>query len=148
MSLHLRPISLREAREFVASHHRHHKPPQGHKFSVACTDEEGRVVGVAIAGRPVARHLDDGATLEVTRLCTDGARNACSMLYAAIRRAAAALGYKRLLTYTLMQESGVSLKATGWTEDGVTQGDSWERRNRFRVDKAPTTPKRRWIRQL
>ena len=86
------PVSLKEANAFVAEHHRHHKPVVGHKFSIACTDGE-KIVGVAIVGRPVARYLDDGWTLEVNRCCTDGTRNACSMLYAAAWRAARAMGY-------------------------------------------------------
>lgn len=98
--LNLQPITFEEACEFVRRHHRHHVPPQGHKFSIAVNDGE-KVVGVIIVGRPVARHLDDGWTLEVTRCCTDGTRNACSMLYGAARRTAWALGYRRLITYTL-----------------------------------------------
>lgn len=81
------PVSLAEANAFVAEHHRHHKPVVGHKFSIGCTDGE-KIVGVAIVGRPVARYLDDGWTLEVNRCCTDGTRNACSILYAAAWRAA------------------------------------------------------------
>ena len=81
------PISLKEANAYVAENHRHHKPTRGHKFSVAVSDGQA-IRGVAIVGRPVARNADDGMTLEVNRLCTDGARNACSMLYAAAWRAA------------------------------------------------------------
>ena len=103
------PMTLKEANAYVEQHHRHHKPVVGHKFSIGCSDGE-KIVGVAIVGRPVARHLDDGWTLEVNRLCTDGTRNACSMLYAAAWRAARAMGYKRLVTYILESESGVSLK--------------------------------------
>lgn len=98
--LELCPVSLAEANAFVAEHHRHHRPVTGHKYSIACTDGE-RIVGVVIVGRPVSRHLDDGWTLEVTRLCTDGTKNGCSMLYAAAWRAARAMGYKRLVTYIL-----------------------------------------------
>ncbi len=85
--LELKPVTLAEANAFVAQHHRHHKPVTGHKFSIGCM-ENGRLVGVAIVGRPVSRYLDNGFTLEVNRLCTDGAKNACSMLYAAAWRAA------------------------------------------------------------
>lgn len=113
MSLEVCPMTLKEANAFVEQHHRHHKPVVGHKFSIGCTDGK-EIVGVAIVGRPVSRHLDDGWTLEVNRLCTDGTRNACSMLYAAAWRAARAMGYKRLVTYILDSESGVSLKASGW----------------------------------
>ena len=112
--LTLRPIDLSEARAFVQQHHRHNLPPPGHKFSIACYDGD-RLCGVAIVGRPVARRLDDGLTLEITRDCTDGTYNACSMLYGACVRAARALGYKRIITYTLESEPGTSLKASGWT---------------------------------
>lgn len=98
--LEICPVSLKEANAFVAENHRHHKPVTGHKFSIACADGE-KIVGVAIVGRPVSRHLDDGWTLEVNRLCTDGTRNACSMLYAAAWRAARAMGYHKLITYIL-----------------------------------------------
>lgn len=98
MSLDIVPISLKEANQFVADHHRHHGTVTGHKFSIAVSDGVG-IVGVAIVGRPVSRYLDDGWTLEVTRLCTDGTKNACSMLYAAAWRAARAMGYKKLITY-------------------------------------------------
>ena len=111
--LEIVPISLAEANQYVSEHHRHHKPVVGHKFSVGCTDGEN-IVGVAIVGRPVARYLDDGWTLEVNRLCTDGTRNACSMLYAAAWRAARAMGYRKIITYILDTEPGTSLRAAGW----------------------------------
>ena len=98
-NLTLVPVTLRQANAFVAEHHRHHKPVVGHKFSIGC-QKNGALVGVAIAGRPVSRYLDDGFTLEVTRLCTLGDRNACSMLYAAAARAAKAMGYHKIITYT------------------------------------------------
>ena len=112
-NLEIRPITLRASCAFVAEHHRHNKPPRGHKFSVAAYNEEN-LVGVAIAGRPIARHFDDGLTLEVNRTCTDGTFNANSMLYGAVWRAAKAMGYKRCVTYTQHDESGASLKAVGW----------------------------------
>lgn len=137
------PISLKAANEFVAQLHRHHKPVPGHKFSIAVSDGV-RVRGVAIIGRPVARHADDGVTLEVNRLCTDGARNACSMLYAAAWRAAKAMGYQRMITYTLPEEGGASLRAAGWKFVGLTGGGSWSRGNRQRVDAHPLQQKWRW----
>jgi hypothetical protein len=109
------PTTLKQANEFVARHHRHNKPATGHKFSIALEDA-GLIVGVAIAGRPVARHFDDGLTLEVNRTCTDGTRNANSMLYGAIWRAAKAMGYTRCVTYTQAGESGASLQAAGWVK--------------------------------
>lgn len=122
-------MTLKEANAYVEQYHRHHKPVVGHKFSIGCSDGE-KIVGVAIVGRPVARHLDDGWTLEVNRLCTDGTRNACSMLYAAAWRAARAMGYKRLVTYILESESGVSLKAAGWKCVGQTGGPRWTGKRR------------------
>ena len=112
MVLSLRPITFREACSFVAEHHRHNQPPRGHKFSVA-VESDGELVGVMMAGRPVARALDDGYTLEVNRTCTTGARNANSMLYGAAWRAAKALGYRRMVTYTQGDENGASLIAAG-----------------------------------
>lgn len=114
MILHLVPIQFRDARAFVAMWHRHNQPPVGCKFCIGVADDEGVLRGVAIVGRPVARMLDNGQTLEVTRTATDGAHNANSMLYAAAWRAARALGYTRLVTYTQAEESGVSLRAAGW----------------------------------
>ncbi len=100
MGLRTVPVSLAQAREFVAAWHRHHRPPVGHKFSIGVANDHDTLVGVAIVGRPVARHLDDGHTLEVARVCTDGTRNACSLLYAAAWQATKALGYRRLVTCT------------------------------------------------
>jgi len=111
---------LDEANAFVAAHHRHHKPVPGAKFCLAVSEGD-KVRGVAIVGRPVARLLDNGWTLEVNRVCTDGARNACSMLYGAAWRAAKALGFRRLITYTLPEEGGASLRA-GFRNCGMTKG--------------------------
>lgn len=113
----LTPVTLKRAKEFIAEHHRHHKPPVGHKFSVGVANENGELVGVACAGRPVSRVIDDGLTVEVNRTCTNGARNANSMLYGAIWRAAKALGYAQAITYTQDGESGASLRAAGWVVD-------------------------------
>ncbi|MES2262129.1 MAG: XF1762 family protein [Pseudomonadota bacterium] len=130
------PISLAEANAFVAQHHRHHQPVPGAKFCIAVSDAAGTVRGVAIVGRPVARGLDDGWTLEVNRCCTDGARNACSMLYGAAWRAARAIGYRRLLTYTLPEEGGASLRAAGWRDLGLRGGGNWNTAARPRIDTA------------
>lgn len=110
------PITLRAACAFVAQHHRHNKPPRGHKFSVGLKNAEGDLIGVAVAGRPIARYFDNGLTLEVNRTCTDGSRNANSALYGAIWRAAKAMGYERCVTYTQESESGASLRAAGWVK--------------------------------
>lgn len=136
-------MNLSDAAEFCAQHHRHHKPPIGGLFAVAVAD--GRNVrGVAIVGRPVARGNNDGWTAEVTRVATDGTRNACSMLYAACWRAARALGYRKLITYTLAEESGSSLRAVGWRVVGEVRGRSWSCKSRPRVDRHPLQNKLRW----
>lgn len=117
MSLALRPVTLREAAAFIATHHRHHKPPRGHKFSIGVADG-AELVGVITVGRPVARCFDDGVTAEVNRSCVlESARNANSMLYGAARRAAVAMGYTRVVTYTQDGESGASLRAAGFRLD-------------------------------
>jgi hypothetical protein len=115
VSLHLVPLSLAQANEHVAAWHRHNRPTVGHKFSVGAADEDGVLRAVCIVGRPVARHFDDGATLEVNRVASDGTRNANSMLYGAAARATFAMGYTRLITYTQADESGASLRASRWT---------------------------------
>jgi hypothetical protein len=142
--LEITPISLAEANAFIVSYHRHHQPMPGAKFCLAVSDDETGVRGVAIVGRPVARMLDDGWVLEVNRCCTDGARNACSMLYSAAWRAARALGYRRLITYTLPEEGGASLRGAGWKLLGTKGGGGWSRRGRPRVDAHPLQAKLLW----
>ncbi len=141
--LESQPISFPELAAFIAEHHRHHIPPQGWKFGIAVNDGE-KVVGVVAVGRPVARHRDDGWTLEVTRVCTTGTKNACSMLYGLAWKATKALGYKRLITYTLAEEGGASLRGAGWRLIGEAGGGSWCRKSRPRVDQHPTQPKLLW----
>lgn len=144
MALELCPLELAEANAFIEAKHRHHDRVVGHKFSIGVSSD-GEIRGVVVVGRPVARGMDDGLTLEVTRLCTDGARNACSILYGAAWRAAKALGYKRLITYTLASESGGSLKASGWRVLHEVRGRSWTTPSRPRVDKHPLQNKLCWI---
>jgi hypothetical protein len=141
--LELVPITLAEANEFVRQHHRHHQPVPGSKFQVAVSNGTA-IVGVAIVGRPVARMLDDGWTLEVNRTCTDGTPNANSKLYGACTRAAWALGYRKLITYTLNSESGISLTAAGWKCIGERKGRSWSCPSRPRVDLHPLQDKFCW----
>lgn len=141
--LELVPISLKEANAFVEKYHRHHKPVVGHKFSVAASNGE-KIVGVAIVGRPVARYLDDGWTLEVNRLCTDGTKNACSFLYSAAWRAARNMGYKKLITYILKSENGSSLKASGWKCIGEAGGLRWTGKRRPEIDLYPAQMKLRF----
>lgn len=126
MTLQLIPVTLREANAFVKLYHRHHPGARGCRFTLG-VELAGALVGVAIVGRPKSRHLDDGKTAEVTRLCTTGARNACSLLYAACWRAARAIGYQRLITYILATEPGISLRAAGWERTHDTKAKvRWE----------------------
>ncbi|RRV41316.1 hypothetical protein EGJ86_07475 [Pseudomonas sp. o96-267] len=143
MSLSICPLSLAEANAFVSKHHRHHGPVQGHKFSIGLVYGT-EVVGVAIIGRPVARHLDDGLTLEVTRCCTNGIRNGCSKLYGAAWMASRAMGYRRLITYVLETEPGTSLQASNWRFVGKRGGGSWNTPSRPRVDTANKGQKQLW----
>lgn len=144
MKLILKPVTFKAACDFVKNLHRHHKPPVGHKFSISCVDENGAIRGVVMVGRPVARALDDGFTCEVNRLCTDGSKNACSILYAAAWRAAKAMGYTRIYTYILESEPGTSLKASGWICDGVVRKDGKGWNNRKNRGKDNQQPKTRW----
>ena len=132
------------AHAFIAEQHRHHKAPAGDLARLACVDESGAVRGVLTIGRPVARNLDDGWTLEVTRVATDGARNACSMLYGAARRLAWAQGCRRLVTYTLPEEGGASLRGAGWTCEGSAGGGQWSRSDRLRAAAERADTKTRW----
>ena len=141
--LNLQSVTFKEACEFIARKHRHHKPPRGWKFGTAVNNGE-KIVGVIMIGRPVSRHLDDGQTLEVTRCCTDGTKNAGSKLYGAAYRAAKALGYKRLVTYTLSEEPGVSLLASNYQFVKESPGGSWSCKSRPRVDKHPLGKKLLW----
>lgn len=149
------PVTLKEANAFVRQHHRHHDPVPGAKFCLAVAKEQAvtgelarndpfTICGVAIVGRPVACLLDDGWTLEVNRTCTDGTKNANSALYGACRRATFALGYRKLITYTLPSESGVSLSAAAWKCVGEAGGQTWNRRKRPRVDIYPLQRKLKW----
>ncbi len=143
----IQPIAFSEAAAFIAAHHRHHRPPQGHKFSLAANDGH-QIIGVVAVGRPINRIWDDGATLEITRCCVlEGQSNAASFLYGAARRAVFALGYARVVTYTLISETGPSLKASGWVRDHAVAGRSWDTPTRRRTDQHPTTDKWCWASQ-
>jgi hypothetical protein len=142
--LRLNPISLRDANAFVEKYHRHHGGRRVHRFAVSV--QSGAIcVGVAIAGNPISKALCDGRTLEVSRTCTDGTANVNSMLYGACWRAARAMGYDRMYTYTLPEESGVSLRAAGFRQDGLTEGRPWNRPKRPRAVNYPVGPKIRWV---
>ena len=143
--LEVRPVSLRVANAWIDRHHRHHGPARGHKFSV-CLMFAGEMVGAAVAGRPVGRHDDDGRSLEVTRMATDGIANGCSKLYGAIVRCAKAMGFWRVITFTLPEECGGSLRAVGFVCQGLTKGRrGWNRPGRPRRDAGPIGRKKRWV---
>lgn len=137
-------LSQAETKDFIARHHRHHRPPAGDLFRLGAADVSGKIVGVVVVGRPVSRLRDDGETAEVTRLCTDGSKDACSFLYGAAARAAFALGFRRIGTYILASEPGTSLRAAGWRSLGERRGGTWARGNRPRIDTHPTGPKALW----
>ncbi|WP_295198756.1 XF1762 family protein [uncultured Brevundimonas sp.] len=144
MTLRHQRIEFADAASFVAEHHRHHTPPVGHLFSIGAFVGDD-LIGVAIVGRPVARHRDDGLTAEVTRLCVvDGARNVPSFLLGKCARAALALGFRRIGTYTLAREAGTSLRAAGWVVVAHVEGRSWNTPSRRRSDKHPTENKLLW----
>jgi hypothetical protein len=142
------PLTLRQANSYVKNNHRHHGVTQGYKFAIGLQDASGNLRGVAIVGRPVSRSLDDGQSAEVTRMCTDGYPNACSKLYSAAWKTAKSMGYKRLYTYTLDSETGISLKASGWSLDAKVTGRSWDTPVRPRSDKHPTCDKNRWVKAV
>lgn len=144
--MEIRPLTFKEACQFVDQHHRHHRPSAGCKFCIGLYDDE-KLIGCAICGRPVSRHLDDGLTCEITRLCTDGTRNACSMLYGACCRTAKAMGYKSIITYILASENGASLKASGFSCEGAAGGTHWTG-VRNKGQDIPKEMKTRWRRAL
>lgn len=156
MSLSLRPVPLREANAFVREHHAHHGPARGCVFSVGCFNGSG-LCGVAIVGRPVARNLQDGLTFELTRLCTNRTPHAASKLVAACTRAAFAIGVRRMVSYVLAHEAGISYRAAGWAPAiDRSDGGEWHRQSRARrepmadllglLPKHPEGPKVRWER--
>jgi hypothetical protein len=145
VSLTIRPCTLKQAQEYITLHHRHHKRPVGWKFGISCWDDDV-LVGVIVVSRPTARMSDDGLTAEVTRCCTDGTKNACSMLYGAAWRASKAMGYHTLITYILDSEQGTSLRAAGWTYVYTTRDrpKGWDTPSRRREVHAPTEAKQLW----
>ena len=148
--LHIVPLELRELNELVSMMHRHHKPVQGHRFSIGIRREDGLLVGGASVGRPVARNGGKPSeVLEITRLVTDGTPGACSALYAAAARVGKELGYARIQTYILAEEPGTSLKAAGWVDEGEAGGGQWHHTDgKERRTDQPTTRKRRWAKRL
>lgn len=150
--LHIVPLMLRQANALVSSLHRHHKPVRGHRFSIGAIDGSGILRGVCIIGRPVSRELPIGEVAEVTRLVTDGTKNACSFLYSAAARICREMGFNKIQTYILDIEPGTSLRAAGWKFEAMTSGGTWESSKRYRQQgrrsDQPQTPKQRWAKAL
>jgi hypothetical protein len=148
MSLRLIPVTLAEANQFVGEKHRHSDPTIGNRFSLG-VELEGKLVGVAIVENPKARMSNRREMAEVTRVCTDGTKNACSILYAACARAALAMGYTRIKTFLLATEPGTSVEAAGWKYDGEVEAQQWDRPSRGRKRKAiGTIRKKRYVKEL
>lgn len=145
--MRIAPITFRQASEFINRHHRHHRATVGCKFCISVVGDGGEIHGVAVCGRPVSRHLDDGFTLEVNRCCSDGTRNVCSMLYGASCRIAAQMGYRKVITYTLASEDGASLKASNFTCEGTAGGTHWTG-SRNRGQDIPREMKVRWVKNI
>lgn len=144
--LKIKPITLKLANEYVNKFHRHHNATAGCKFCIGCYDET-ELVGVAICGRPVSRHLDDGTICEINRVCTDGTYNACSKLYGACCRIAKEMGYTKIITYTLQSENGASLKASNFICEGLAGGTHWTGK-RNKGQNIPNELKKRWSKKL
>lgn len=129
--LTIRPATLREANNFVRRWHSHNKPVKGCMFAAACETRGRDVVGVAIVGRPIAPALQDGRTIEVTRVATPGLRadrrcwGAMSMLLRSVWQAAWALGVRRGVSYTRSDESGRGYEAAGWVAVATTRPEEW-----------------------
>ncbi len=148
MTLKIVPLTIKEANLFILAKHRHHKCVQGHKFSLGA-ELNGELIGIATVGRPVARNTNYKEILEVTRLCTDGSKNACSLLYSAAARIAKEMGYKKIQTFILESESGTSLKASGWTFESTSRGGQWKHSDgKQRRTDQPTCPKHKYSRVL
>lgn len=145
--LRIRPIGQKEAFAWINATHRHLDAPRGWKFGTSLY-RDGEMVGVACGGRPSSRLLDPTEWIEIQRVATDGTKNACTKLYAAICRAAEAVGYEWAITYTLPEEGGASLRAAGFVDDGLTDGGEWSRKGRPRAKALRSEPKRRWKRKL
>lgn len=142
------PLTLKQANELVSNWHRHHKPCVGHRFSLG-VKQDNDLIGAAICGRPVSRELDQYTILEVNRLVTNGAKNACSFLYSACARVAREMGFEKIQTYILASEPGTSLTAAGWKFETETSGGNWNHSwRKGRREDQPMERKQRWAKKL
>lgn len=143
----IRPITYKAAKEFINANHRHHNASIGCKFCIGLF-EDNVMIGCAMCGRPVSRYLDNGLTLEINRLCTNGRKNACSMLYGACCRIAKEMGYEKVITYILQSENGASLKASNFKCEGLAGGVNWTGKRNKQNTKTPKELKTRWTKNL
>ncbi len=144
------PLTLAQANAYIAANHRHHAPVRGHRFSIGAVGKDS-LIGVAVVGRPVARRCNQYLTAEVTRLCTDGTKNACSFLYSACARICKEMGFMKIQTYILDDEPGTTLKAAGWTHEADSPGGDWNQSKAnagTRRTDQPMQPKQRWAKVL
>lgn len=137
------PMTRDECNAYIQAHHRHHKKVAGYRYGVGC-ELDGKLVGIAVIGRPRARRIEQYAKAEVTRLATDGTHNACSFLYGVCDRLCRLVGFRALFTYILETEPGTSLRASNWVYCYTTRGGTQDRPSRRRTDQAPTCPKQCW----
>ena len=137
-------LELKDANAFITEHHRHHAPVKRDKWRFGVVDDNGKLIGVLNAGRPVARLLNDGKTIEILRCCSDGTPNLCSFMLGRARRIAKDLGYSKMISYILGTENGASYKAAGWHKEADTRGHSWNHSGRPRKTAAPVCDKQRW----
>ena len=145
--MEIRPITFKQSCEFINKNHRHHRATVGCKFCVGLY-EKNELIGCAVCGRPVSRFYDDGLTCEINRVCVlDGHKNACSMLYGACCRIAKNMGYKKIITYTLKSESGISLKASNFVNEGIAGGEHWTLYV-YLLQPIPHELKNRWSKKL
>lgn len=153
---YFKPLTVKEANSFVSANHRHSKPVRSHKFSIGLlSKKDDKIIGVAIVGRPISRYMDDGLTLEINRLCVlNNKKNTCSMLYGRVSKIAKLMGYEKVITYTLVKEPGISLKASGFHNDRLSKFNAgWSMRNGIQTrldgrEMVPSSDKLRWIRIL
>lgn len=147
MGLKIKPITIKDANEYVNKHHRHHRATVGGKFAISCYKNEV-LVGVALCGRPVSRYLDNNEILEINRVCTDGTKNACSMLYGACCRIAREMGYKKVITYILASEDGTSLKASNFILEKEKAGGLHWNGERWHQQELPLEYKKLYVKYL
>ena len=134
--INIKPVSIKNANEFIKTYHRHHRPTSRNsgRWALAAYDNENELIGVAIASNPVSATYMDGITLEVTRLCVkeNAQKGTASFLLSKCCRIRKEMGGSRIITYTLESESGSSLKGAGWNLVGhVKPHNRWIEKSKY-----------------